>query len=103
MGQPQSVQIQSEINPTDAVASVSEEKSAASMADTTNLNGHKTPTNENQTEELTLKTISSISSEGHDFVMKDDESVTSFDYDDDEDDDDDDDEDDEELEGEQIF
>jgi hypothetical protein len=93
MGQPQSVQIQSEINPTVAVASSGEEKTAASMVDTTNLNGHKTPT---KNEELTLKTISSISSEGHDFVSENDESVTSYDE---EVDFDSEEEEDEELEG----
>lgn len=91
MGQPKSVQIQSEINPTDAAAS-SREVNGSSLVDTMNLNGHKTPTYENKIEDLTSKTISTISSEGHDFVDSDDETVTSFDEEDDFDSDDEDEE-----------
>jgi hypothetical protein len=97
MGQPQSVQIQTEINPIDAVASFGEAK-GSSMVDTTNLNGHKTQTYENKNEELTLKTISSISSEGHDFVDNNDETVTTYE-DEEEETDDFDSEEDEEFEG----
>ena len=97
MGQPQSVQIQSEINHNDA--NVAKSNNGSKMEET-NLNGQKTESIETNTnKEFTLKTISSISSSGHDFVDDEDETAT-FVSDEEDDFDSDDEEDDEELEGE---